>query len=437
MHHDHRRADRVTHSPVGQIFIALTALVLAIFLVLSWTALARIASERELSRRFLETWLGSKADCLALVVAPDIVRPRTVLSGMAVCDRLFRREIENRKDMEKILFHDGPIADIAAPWKTLRDYVRTAALSAEAASSATQFKTVGGPSGRASPEAASSVASLLGLADRFEAALGSRLSAMKDLEAGQYRALLTIIVSIVVAMIALLLTGTWATIDAARDRAGRLRLEDLMGATFEAQEAERRRIALDLHDSVAQELSATLMAARRLEEDAAGSRALVVDSLKTSIDSLRRIAWELRPPELDRLGFRAAALELLDVFARRGPIEVTTDFSAAEASEPGPAAAMQLFRILQESLANVRRHSNASLLRVGYASKEGFCRLEIEDDGRGFAVPSDAEAPPPGGSAHLGIAGMRERARLAGGRFDIDSNPGRGTRIIVEVPCGN
>ncbi|HUX39087.1 MAG TPA: sensor histidine kinase [Rectinemataceae bacterium] len=429
----------MTHSPAGQIFIALTAMLLAIFLVLTWTALARIASERELSRRFLESWLGSKADCVALVVAPDVVRPRTVLSGMAVCDRLFRHEIENRKDMEKILFHDGRVADIAAPWKALRDYVRTAALSAEAVSSATVFMPEGRWVEAVSPVAAASIATLLALAARFETALGTRLAAMQDLETGQYRALLTLLASIVIAMIALLFAGTRASIDAARDRAGRLRLEDLMGATFEAQEAERRRIALDLHDSVAQELAATLMAARRLDEDESGSRALVIESLKTSIGSLRRIAWELRPPELDRLGFKGAALELLDVFAKRGPFDVKTDFSLSEAGGPGQAASMQLFRILQESLANVRRHSKASVLRVAFASKGGICRLEIEDDGIGFVTSPTEEdlAPQSGGPGHLGLAGMRERARLAGGWLEIDSFPGRGTRIVVEVPNGS
>ncbi len=171
------------------------------------------------------------------------------------------------------------------------------------------------------------------------------------------------------------------------------------------------------------------MTARRLAENDQGTRATLVASLKSTIDALRRISWEMRPPELERFGFQGAALRLLDSFAERSGLRIEAPIEC-DVSALGEDAAMHLYRILQESMVNVQKHSGAKLVRIGLSRPGRSVVLVIEDDGRGF----DASDLALDGPAHLGIAGMRERARLIGGSFSLSSVPGRGTRLRVEAP---
>jgi signal transduction histidine kinase len=210
-------------------------------------------------------------------------------------------------------------------------------------------------------------------------------------------------------------------------------MRELVAATYAAQEAERERIALDLHDSVAQELSAALMAVRRLPEDESGLGERAVAGLKSSIDALRRVSWEMRPPELERLGFQGAATRLLEEFEERSGMRVVMKDPSWEASGLDAGIASQHYRIIQECLANVQKHARGTRLLVAVRRCDGRLRVELEDDGVGFD-PARLELSVPA-HEHLGIAGMRERARLMGGNFEIASAPGKGTRIAVEVPC--
>jgi signal transduction histidine kinase len=210
-------------------------------------------------------------------------------------------------------------------------------------------------------------------------------------------------------------------------------MQELIGATYTAQEAERRRIALDLHDSIAQEISACLMIARRLGENGEGNRAALVASLKTTIDEVRRISWEMRPPELERLGFRGAVIGFLDDFTARCGLALDMTDSDWNASGLSDEAATHIYRIIQESFANIAKHAAATTLRIAISQGESRLSIAIEDDGRGF----DAKVLDAPGSklSHLGIGGMRERTRLIKGTLEILSVPGRGTTIRLEVPC--
>lgn len=408
-----RRDGQAAPTAAGLSFIGLAVIVLIIFTAVTWEILGAVQAAQARSRRLLDTWLSTKADAFVLAANRRILDPSILLAKLKECDRLLLPEAGERNLDETRLLAGHRLSELQPSWEELRAAV-IEATEPSFATSTDESRL------------------LLGLSARFESNLLSRLSFLEELVAGQDRALVTLLLAIAAAVLALIATGAWLSVNAIKERDDRRRLEELMRATYEAQEAERRRLALDLHDSLAQDLAASLMAARRLPEAPGGSRALVLGLLQTSIDSLRRIAWEMRPPELERRGFRGAALELIDAFAQREPFLVEVEAREEDRPCPGPRAALQLYRILQEALVNVRRHSGARRIRIAMGGRNGSYRLEIEDDGRGF-VPG-AGAAGPGGPSHLGLEGMRERARLAGGDIEIQSSPGKGTRILVEVP---
>jgi signal transduction histidine kinase len=207
-----------------------------------------------------------------------------------------------------------------------------------------------------------------------------------------------------------------------------LRLVDL-------QEAERRSVARELHDEAGQWLTglklvldqalpiAPAALQPRLEEAVGLTRELV--------ERMRRISHGLRPALLDDLGLTAALESLFQRHTRQSGISV--DFR--QAPLPGrlaPRLETALYRIAQEALTNATRHAGVSSVIVRLWADAERAGLQIEDEGRGF----DPEAALAAGVSN-GLAGMRERATLLGGELTVDSAPGRGTRITVELPCGN
>lgn len=198
------------------------------------------------------------------------------------------------------------------------------------------------------------------------------------------------------------------------------------------REAERARMARDLHDDLGQILTALQMdlALLRRQADPARSGALFdnVDRLiRAASDAGRRVAAELRPNVLD-LGLEAALRWLAEQYSGRYGIEVRVEFaSGADISE---LIAAEFFRIAQEALTNVVRHAHAhrAWIRCGDAEGHQVC-LAVEDDGRGYAVPDRAAARP-----SLGLRGMRERAAVFGGTFELDRSPHGGVRVRVCLP---
>lgn len=197
-----------------------------------------------------------------------------------------------------------------------------------------------------------------------------------------------------------------------------------------AQEAERHRIAQELHDQVGQSLTVVLLGLKKLESlvppEARDELEMLRESAREGLDDVRRVARELRPGVLEDLGLQPALAALAtDVSARGGPT-VRRSFG------PGlPALSAEsetvVYRVAQEALTNVVRHAAASrvdlsLLRVG-----DRVVLEVVDDGQGFTPPVVAGA---------GLEGMRDRATLAGGSVEVSSQPGKGTTVRLSVPTG-
>ncbi len=204
-----------------------------------------------------------------------------------------------------------------------------------------------------------------------------------------------------------------------------------------AQEDERKRIAREAHDETAQILVAlsrrldALKASAELpsaacEERLESARELTTDALH----SVRRFSRDLRPPVLDDLGFVPAVRGLARQLEDTG-----VDVKLRVSGTPyrfSPEEELVLFRIAQESLSNIRRHGDASAVRIIVSFRRSGVQMVIEDDGKGFAPPDkfvDVVA-----SGKLGLIGMHERARILGGTLRIDSEPGRGTRVLVNAP---
>jgi two-component system sensor histidine kinase UhpB len=196
-----------------------------------------------------------------------------------------------------------------------------------------------------------------------------------------------------------------------------------------AQEAERLRVARELHDEIGQTLTAVVLQAEQAADGdpALASRELarLANALHDSLEDVRRIARELRPEALDDLGLVNALIALCSrVDAQSGP-RVRREL---EGGLPplSPEVELVLYRVAQESLTNTVRHAEASTATVSLAADAESVSLSIDDDGKG--MPAEL----PGGTA--GIAGMRERALLVGGHLSIDSPPGEGTRVRLSVP---
>jgi PAS domain S-box-containing protein len=199
------------------------------------------------------------------------------------------------------------------------------------------------------------------------------------------------------------------------------------------REGEKSRIARELHDELAQSLTALKMDTIWLRDRAGGdpqeaTRKLgdMVDMLDTAVAATRRIAADLRPLLLDDLGLQPAIEWLANNFTQRTgvPCEVNVD-EELELQEP---LATAVFRIVQESLQNVAKHAAATEVSVLVARTRRAVILEVTDNGRGFAT--DAPRKP----LSLGLMGLRERAHLVKGDVTIQSEPGRGTRIQVRIP---
>ena len=212
------------------------------------------------------------------------------------------------------------------------------------------------------------------------------------------------------------------------DRLERARREAARTA-LAAQEAERLRVARELHDEIGQTLTAVLIQAERAADGdpalAAGELARVAAAIRESLDEVRRIARELRPEALDDLGLVNALIALCSrVDIEDGP-RVRRELQGGVA-RLAPDIELVIYRVAQESLTNTRRHADAGTVTVSLVTDAEAVTLSVEDDGKG--MPADL----PGDTA--GVAGMRERALLVGGRLSIDSPPGEGTRVRLRVP---
>jgi signal transduction histidine kinase len=199
------------------------------------------------------------------------------------------------------------------------------------------------------------------------------------------------------------------------------------------QDDERRKIARELHDSTAQSLSALEMNMSLLEPVVGDEsmRRIVAETRQIARDccrELRTISYLLHPPLLDEVGLPFAIQWFAEGFAKRAAIPVTLDL-APEFPRLETDVETTLFRILQEAMSNIYRHSGASRAWISLAREGSEVRLEIRDNGTGFP---EGDGAIPGAGLGVGIAGMRERLALLGGEMDIRSSP-YGVSIVVKI----
>lgn len=214
---------------------------------------------------------------------------------------------------------------------------------------------------------------------------------------------------------------------------------DLLQRLIGAQEEERKRVARELHDQTSQSLTSlavelkALEAAKDLAEVRRHARRLR-EVASTTLGEVHHLATELRPTLLDDLGLVAAVEHHVEELRRRHGVSV--DFETVGPWDPDtlPAEAeTALYRICQEALTNAVRHAEARRMSVVLTRRPNSLVAIIEDDGKGFSVDEVLGATR--GEENLGLFGMQERAALLGGKLTIESNPGCGTTVFVEIPC--
>jgi signal transduction histidine kinase len=215
-------------------------------------------------------------------------------------------------------------------------------------------------------------------------------------------------------------------------RASNERLQSLSRRLVEIQENERLYIARELHDEAGQMLTALMLDLVTLETQADEPEVILKkvpemeEALNAISENLHNVAMALRPASLDHLGLVPALRQYVESVGERYKLKAS--FTAGNFQERLPAnTETELYRIVQEALTNVARHAHASQVDVVLTVRDRKLVVIVEDDGNGF----DPEKVPETG--HLGLFGMRERAEMVGGRLMIESKPGKGTTVMVEV----
>jgi len=212
-------------------------------------------------------------------------------------------------------------------------------------------------------------------------------------------------------------------------------LHALSQRLMQAQEQERLHLSRELHDESGQLLAGLLVQLGLLERDAERPEAVrkQVSELKETTgelqENLHKLAVDLRPASLDHLGLVTALQQYVSEFSRQYTMQVEFEAVGMQPERLPIEVETALFRIVQESLTNVVLHAQASRVDVLISQRNGQVVATIEDNGVGF-IPSSATF-----EDHLGLFGMRERVEMLGGKFTVESSPGKGTTVNVEVPC--
>jgi signal transduction histidine kinase len=205
-----------------------------------------------------------------------------------------------------------------------------------------------------------------------------------------------------------------------------------------AEETERGRVSRELHDRLGQDLTAIKLGLQIVRKRRACPPAVreTAGRLEKLADSLmrdtHRLAWELRPAALDDFGLEMALRRHADEWAALSGVPVDFHCHGTTPRRLAPALETTLYRITREALTNVFRHAGARRVSVLLERRADRVLLIVEDDGKGFDAAALLQAPASG--SKLGLLGMQERAALAGGSVEIESNPGAGTTVFVRLP---
>lgn len=210
----------------------------------------------------------------------------------------------------------------------------------------------------------------------------------------------------------------------------------LLEKVIKAQEEERKRIARELHDETSQSMASLMVGLKMLEQEGDGiERKHRIKELRAmasmAMDKVRDLALELRPSSLDDLGLLTAVEQYTVDFGRRFNIKVDFQTVGFNGNRLSPEKETALYRIVQEALVNVAKHAQATTAGVILEYRDSQVKAIIEDNGCGFEIEKINESNDEG---RLGILGMMERAALMGGKLSIESSPGEGTTVFVEVP---
>jgi PAS domain S-box-containing protein len=216
------------------------------------------------------------------------------------------------------------------------------------------------------------------------------------------------------------------------ERAGLLR------QIVQAQEDERRRIALEMHDQFGQQLSAVMLKLSALRRERGRRRVLgeqlaSLEAMTRQLDTdLELIVSRLRPPALDDLGLVAALTNYMKRWSQHFEIQAEIHASGVQPGRLSSEIDTALYRVMQEALNNVAKHARATHVAILLDWRPDRVSLIVEDDGVGFDVQRQA-----GPRQRFGVIGMRERATLVGGTLDIESQPGKGTTVVARIPLAS
>ncbi len=210
---------------------------------------------------------------------------------------------------------------------------------------------------------------------------------------------------------------------------------NLLKRIIQAQEDERKRISRELHDETGQSLTGLLLGLERIQqaETLEKARELAGDLraiLTKTIEEIHWLTYELRPRALDDLGLEAALKRYIAGISSHTDLQIKLQVEGCSDTSVTSALQTTVYRFVQEALTNVIKHARAQIVFVELACDAEIIRATVTDDGDGFAPEEDAGDC----SNRLGLFGMKERAALLGGEFRIESAPGEGTRVSLQIP---
>ncbi len=214
----------------------------------------------------------------------------------------------------------------------------------------------------------------------------------------------------------------------------------LLDGTVRATEAERARIASDLHDGPIQRLSEVTFSIERLRRqvgrgetvEAAPLIERIAEGVSGEISGLRRVMTELRPAALSEHGLESAVRDHVDALRKKTNVACALEITINHPLDPDLESV--IYRVIQEGLTNVSKHAHARMVSVRVATRGNGVELRVDDDGVGFAIEDQAQLLRDG---HFGLAGMRQRVETAGGRWQVRSAPGSGTTLSAWIPYGS
>lgn len=216
------------------------------------------------------------------------------------------------------------------------------------------------------------------------------------------------------------------------------RIKELVNRVIAAQEDERKRIARELHDDTSQVLFAQLLRVSAMKNSDNPEVREFAESLETmlaeSMEAVRRLGHELRPPSLDDLGLPEATEALVQRMADRSYVDIEYEYNGSR-NRLEQEVELVLYRVAQEALTNMWKHAHATKARVVLTTNEDGAELIVEDNGRGFNP--DAKNPSDGRGLGLGIFGMQERVDLVGGILEVAGNRDPGTRVRAWIPVND